>query len=124
MIIDPPTPKPVDTPKATPKKTLDLLFEMKQCKTPGERQAKKVKQEFAKRRAQHRKRAICGLALANYVDQAFGLDRATLEKQISTNEKTKTPTTTEVNRIFFDEKHQKSSSVVFLFRVYRVHLIN
>jgi hypothetical protein len=77
--------KPVEI-KAKPKKTLDLLFEMKQCKEPGEKLGKKIQQQFGRKRAQHRKRAMDYNSLANFVDHAFGLDRQELEKQISSSE--------------------------------------
>ncbi|CAF3623468.1 unnamed protein product [Rotaria socialis] len=67
------------------KKTVDLLFEMKQHKTPEERQAKKIKQQFSKKRSQHKKRALDYFSMANFVDQAFGIDKNELEKQISPN---------------------------------------
>ena len=56
----------------TKKKIVDLLFEMKQHKTPNEIQAKKIQQQFAKKRARHRKRALDYFSMANFVDQAFG----------------------------------------------------
>jgi len=58
---------------------------MKQHKTPDEKQGKKIQQQFGKKRAQHRKRALDYLSMANFVDQAFGLDKNDLEKQISSN---------------------------------------
>ncbi|CAF2724945.1 unnamed protein product [Rotaria sp. Silwood2] len=69
----------------TTKKTIDLLFEMKQHKSPGERQAKKIQQQFGRQRAQHRKRALDYFSMANFVDQAFGLDKSELLKQTSPN---------------------------------------
>lgn len=67
------------------KKTIDLLFEMKQHKSPNEKQGKKIQQQFNKKRAQHRKRALDYFSMANFVDQAFGLSKEDLEKQISLN---------------------------------------
>ena len=84
-VLADPAEKPAEI-KAKPKKTLDLLFEMKQCKDPGEKLGKKIQQQFGRQRAQHRKRAMDYNSLANFVDHAFGLDRQELEKQISSNE--------------------------------------
>ncbi|CAF5146218.1 unnamed protein product, partial [Rotaria magnacalcarata] len=86
----PTTTKTTDIPKISDetknsKKTVDLLFEMKQHKTPEERQAKKIKQQFSKKRSQHKKRALDYFSMANFVDQAFGIDKNELEKQISPN---------------------------------------
>ncbi|CAF4094082.1 unnamed protein product [Rotaria sordida] len=67
------------------KKTVDLLFEMKQHKTLHERQAKQIQQQFGRKRAQHKKRALDYFSMANFVDQAFGLDKSELIKQISPN---------------------------------------
>lgn len=84
-VLADPAEQPIEI-KAKPKKTLDLLFEMKQCKEPGEKLGKKIQQQFGRQRAQHRKRAMDYNSLANFVDHAFGLDRQELEKQISSNE--------------------------------------
>ena len=67
------------------KKTIDLLFEMKQHKTPEEKEAKKIQQQFGRKRAQHKKRALDYFSIANFVDQAFGLDKEELQKQFSSN---------------------------------------
>lgn len=67
------------------KKTIDLLFEMKQHKPPEEKQGKKIQQQFSKKRAQHKKRALDYFSMANFVDQAFGLDKEELVKQFSSN---------------------------------------
>ncbi|CAF1415212.1 unnamed protein product [Adineta steineri] len=67
------------------KKTIDLLFEMKQHKTVEENQAKKIRQQLGKKRAQHKKRALEYMSMANFVDQAFGLDKNDLENQIASN---------------------------------------
>ncbi|UJR25102.1 hypothetical protein I4U23_006462 [Adineta vaga] len=69
----------------TPQKTIDLLYEMKQHKTIEEQQAKKIQQQFGRKRAQHRKRALSYLSMASFVDHAFGLDKNELEKQLATN---------------------------------------
>ena len=97
-----PTPTPIDevkkpSPTKEKKKTIDLLFEMKQHKTPEEKQGKKIQQQFGKKRAQHKKRAIEYLSMANILDQAFGLDKAELEKQISPNGYHTSPSTPQVN---------------------------
>lgn len=67
------------------KKTIDLLFEMKQHKTPEEKEAKKIQQQFGRKRAQHKKRALDYFSIASFVDQAFGLDKEELQKQFSSN---------------------------------------
>lgn len=93
------TPKTTSTSNETKnmKKTIDLLFEMKQHKAPNERQEKKLKQQFAKNRAQHRKRALEYFSMANFVDQAFGIEKNELEKLISPNEyQTSSSTTPQV----------------------------
>ena len=85
----PELPDPLEKPleiKAKPKKTIDLLFEMKQCKAPEEKQGKKIQQQFGRKRAQQRKRAMGFNALATFVDQAFGLERPELTKQLSSND--------------------------------------
>lgn len=66
-------------------KTIDLLFEMKQHKTPEEKQAKKIHQQFGRKRAQHKKRGLEYFSIANFVDQAFGLDKQELQQQFSSN---------------------------------------
>ena len=67
------------------KKTVDLLFEMKQHKIPGEKRLKTAQQRFGKKRAQHRKRALDFILMADYVDHAFGLDKDELKKVIASN---------------------------------------
>jgi len=79
------------------KKTIDLLFEMKQHKTPEEKSGKKLQQQFGKKRAQHRKRALDYFSMANFVDQAFGVDKDDLEKQISSNGYHTSSSTPQVN---------------------------
>ncbi|CAF3340499.1 unnamed protein product [Rotaria sp. Silwood1] len=69
----------------TKKKTVDLLFEMKQHKSLAERQAKKIQQQFGRKRVQHRKRALDYFSMANFVDRAFGLDKNELLEQTSPN---------------------------------------
>ena len=83
--------------RKTKKKTVDLLFEIKQHKSPNERPTKKIQQQFAKKRAQHRKRALDYLSMANFVDQAFGLDKNELKKQISSNGYHTSSSTPQVN---------------------------
>ena len=85
--------------KETPKKTVDLLFGMKQYKAPEEKQAKKLQQQFAKKRAQHRKRALASISMANFIDQAFGVTQSDIEKQISESEYQLTISTPQVNRL-------------------------
>jgi hypothetical protein len=79
------------------KKTVDLLFEMKQCKTLGEKQAKKIQQQFGRNRAQHRKRAMHFISMGDFVDHAFGLDKNELEKQLSSNENHSSSSSPQVN---------------------------
>jgi hypothetical protein len=122
-----PTPVPTDVVKKpeetkTKKKTVDLLFEMKQHKTPDEKQGKKIQQQFSKKRAQHRKRALDYFSMANFVDQAFSLDRNDLEKQISSNGyHTSSSTTPQVNtsvNLFYKDRKN------FFSRLYQHHSIN
>lgn len=74
-----------DEPPVKMKKTVDLLFEMKQHKVPGEKRLKTAQQKFGKKRAQHRKRALDFILMADYVDHAFGLNKDELKNQISSN---------------------------------------
>ena len=67
------------------KKTVDLLFEMKQHKLPNEKQGKKIQQQHGRQRAQHKKRALDYFSMANFIDQAFGLNKDDLEKQLESN---------------------------------------
>ena len=71
--------------KQTPQKTIDLLFEMKQHKTVEEKEAKKIQQQYGRKRSQHRKRALSYFSIATFVDRAFGLDTDGVEKQGTTN---------------------------------------
>ncbi|CAF1622689.1 unnamed protein product [Adineta ricciae] len=71
--------------KQTPQKTIDLLFEMKQHKTVQEKEAKKIQQQYGRKRSQHRKRALSYFSIATFVDRAFGVGADELEKQTTTN---------------------------------------
>ncbi|CAF1413679.1 unnamed protein product [Adineta ricciae] len=71
--------------KQTPQKTIDLLFEMKQHKTVQEKEAKKIQQQYGRKRSQHRKRALSYFSIATFVDRAFGLNADETEKQTTTN---------------------------------------
>ena len=75
----------LDEPPVKMKRTVDLLFEMKQHKMPGEKRLKTAQQKFGKKRAQHRKRALDFILMADYVDQAFGLDKDELKQVIASN---------------------------------------
>lgn len=98
-----PQPEIIKTPNENiaKKKTVDLLLEMKQHKNPHEKLGKKIQQQHGRKRAQNRKRALQYFALTNFVDQAFGLNKEDLEKQItSTNGyHTSSSSTPQVNSI-------------------------
>jgi hypothetical protein len=115
-----PTPAPtnvVKKPEQTKpkKKTIDLLFEMKQHKTPDEKGGKKIQQQFGKKRVQHKKRALEFFSIANFVDQAFGLDKDDLNKQISSNGYHTSSSTPQVNTkmVFFITRNRKNSFLDF-----------
>jgi hypothetical protein len=96
---------------------------MKQHKTPDEKQGKKLQQQFGKKRVQHKKRALEYLSMANFVDQAFGLDKANdLDKQISSNGYHTSSSTPQVNTKmgFFFARTKKE----FISRLYQHRLIN
>ncbi len=87
---------------------------MKQHKNPEEKQAKKIQQQFGKKRAQHRKRALDYFSMSNFVDQAFGIDKPELEKQISSNGyHTSSSTTPQVNIKSFIVTKTKPSVIDF-----------
>lgn len=71
-----------NTPK---KKTVDLLFDMKQHKNPHEKLGKRIQQQYGRKRAQNRKRALDYFSMTNFLDQAFGLNKDDLEKQITSS---------------------------------------
>lgn len=83
------------------KKTVDLLFEMKQHKNPEEKLGKRIQQKHGRRREQNRKRALDYFSMANFVDQAFGLNKEDLEKQITSSNEyhTSSSSTPQVNSI-------------------------
>mgnify|MGYP007096996251 CR=1 FL=1 len=83
------------------KKTIDLLFEMKQHKNPEEKLGKRIQQKHGRRREQNRKRALDYFSMANFVDQAFGLNKEDLEKQIASSNEyhTSSSSTPQVNSI-------------------------
>jgi hypothetical protein len=94
---------------------------MKQHKSVEEKQAKKIQQHFGKKRAQHRKRALDYLSMANFVDKAFGLEKSELEKQISSNGyHTSSSTSPQVNRSIYIIRIKYK----LFFRLYQHHLIN
>lgn len=120
-----PTSEPVnivEQPKEikTKQKSLDLLFEMKQHKTPAEKQGKKIQQQFNKRRAQHRKRALEYFSMTNFLDQAFGVSKEELEKQVLSTDYDTSSSSPQVNIVF-----EKTRKKVFFFicRLYQHHLI-
>jgi hypothetical protein len=96
---------------------------MKQHKTPDEKQGKTIQQQFGRKRIQHRKRALDYFSMANFVDQAFGLDKNDLEKQTSSNGYHTSSSTPQVNMStkwsFFTRTKKK-----FFSRLYQHHLIN
>jgi len=96
---------------------------MKQHKTPDEKQGKKIQQQFGKKRAQHKKRALDFFSMANFVDQAFGIDKDELKKQISFNgyhtSSSSTPQVNTSRNLFYTNKKKE-----FFSRLYQHHLIN
>jgi ABC-type phosphate transport system auxiliary subunit len=93
---------------------------MKQHKTLEEKQAKQIQQQFGRKRAQHKKRALDYFSMANFVDQAFGIEKDELEKPVSSNGyHTSSSTTPQVNiQIYLTKKQQ------FYYRLYHHHSIN
>lgn len=103
------------------KKTIDLLFEMKQHKTPEEKEGKKIQQQFGRKRAQHKKRALDYFSMANFVDQAFGLEKKDLEQQFSSNGNHTPSSAPQVHLpMYFPAEHTKH----FSSRLFQVHSIN
>jgi hypothetical protein len=85
---------------------------MKQHKTPDEKQGKKIQQQFGKKRAQHKQRALDFFSMANFVDQAFGIDKDELKKQILSNgyhtSSSSTPQVNTSRNLFYTNKKKNS----------------
>lgn len=98
------------------KKTLDLLLEMKQFKSANEQPNKKVRQQIAKKRSQHRKRALLSLSIGNFLDNAFGLTQSDNETSdtVKSHQAKSAPSTPKVEN--FIELNMRPFSVRVLFQ--------